>query len=85
MASRRESPRAARVSEATGIHTRLLRLALGVEESRTYWERVDPAVPVAGRGLRAVFSSPVLYRVLTSSKRDIGSLEQDSWTASSSR
>lgn len=40
-------------SEATEIHTRLLRLALGVEESRAYWERVDPSVPPASRPLMA--------------------------------
>lgn len=42
-----------RPSEATEIHTRILRLALGVEESRSYWEHVDPAVPVAARPLIA--------------------------------
>jgi hypothetical protein len=43
----------ASASEATEVHTRLLRLALGVEESRAYWERLDPSVPSAGRPLRA--------------------------------
>ena len=33
-----------RPSEATEIHTLLLHLALGVEESRSYWEHVDPSV-----------------------------------------
>lgn len=40
-------------SEVTEIHTRLLRLALGVEESRAYWERIDPSVPPASRPLTA--------------------------------
>jgi hypothetical protein len=33
----------------TAIHTRILRLALAVEESRAYWEHVDPSVPNADR------------------------------------
>lgn len=36
-------------SEATEIHTGILRLALGVDESRLYWEHVTPSVPPAGR------------------------------------
>ncbi len=48
-----ESVPAVRHSEATEIHTRILRLALGVEDSRSYWERVDPSVPVAERPLIA--------------------------------
>lgn len=32
-----------RPSEATEIHTRLLKFALGVEPSRDYWQHVDPA------------------------------------------
>lgn len=40
-------------SEATEVHTRILRLALGVEDSRSYWEHVDPAVPTADRSLLA--------------------------------
>ncbi len=40
-------------SEATDIHTRILRLALGIEESRSYWEHVDPKVPPAQRALIA--------------------------------
>jgi hypothetical protein len=36
-------------AEVTDIHTRLLRLALGVEESRVYWANVDLAVPMARR------------------------------------
>ena len=40
-------------SEATEVHTRILRLALGIEESRSYWEHVDPAVPIPDRALVA--------------------------------
>jgi hypothetical protein len=43
---------AERPSEATEVHTRILRLALGIEESRSYWEHIDPMVPVAERGAR---------------------------------
>jgi hypothetical protein len=39
--------------EVTEIHTRILRLALGVEESRAYWEHVDVAAPPASRALAA--------------------------------
>ncbi|MBN2192581.1 MAG: DUF1819 family protein [Polyangiaceae bacterium] len=35
--------------EATVVHTRILRLALAVEESRYYWEHVDPTVPAGSR------------------------------------
>jgi hypothetical protein len=42
-----------RPAEATEIHTQLIRLALGVEESRSYWENVDPSVPPAKRPLVA--------------------------------
>ena len=56
-----------RVSEATDVHTRILRLALGIEDSRSYWEHVDPAVPTADRGLIAFeqrwFGSKSLERV----------------------
>jgi hypothetical protein len=38
-----------RPSEATEIHTRILRLALGIEDARRYWEHVDLAVPAAAR------------------------------------
>ncbi|HVY29022.1 MAG TPA: hypothetical protein VHB79_20835 [Polyangiaceae bacterium] len=59
--------RTERVSETTDGHTRILRLALGIEESRSYWERVDPAVPVADRALIAFeqrwFGSKSLERV----------------------
>jgi hypothetical protein len=43
----------ARPSEAVEVHTRILRLALGVEESRSYWEHVDPAIPPAARAMVA--------------------------------
>jgi hypothetical protein len=56
-----------RPSEATEIHTRLIRLALGVEESRGYWEHVDPTVPRANRTLLAFeerwFGSKSLERI----------------------
>lgn len=44
---------ATRPSEATEIHTRILRLALGLEESRSYWEHVDLSVPAPDRALQA--------------------------------
>ena len=48
-------------------HTRILRLALGVEESRSYWEHVDPAVPLGDRALLAFeqrwFGSKSLDRI----------------------
>jgi hypothetical protein len=49
----RVSGPAERAAEATEVHTRILRLALGIEESRSYWEHVDPSVPVADRALVA--------------------------------
>jgi hypothetical protein len=56
-----------RPSEASAAHTRILRLALGVEDSRSYWENVDPSVPVAQRALVAFeqrwFGSKSLERV----------------------
>lgn len=39
--------------EATAFHTRILRLTLAVQESRAYWEAVDPAVVGAARVERA--------------------------------
>jgi len=42
-----------RPRECTTVHTRILRLALGVEESRLYWAEVDPSVPPAERAMRA--------------------------------
>lgn len=47
------SSRSERLGEATTVHTRILRLALGVEDSRSYWELGDPAVPLAERTQRA--------------------------------
>ncbi|HSP79852.1 MAG TPA: DUF1819 domain-containing protein [Myxococcaceae bacterium] len=57
------------LSEETEIHTRLLRLALGVEESRAYWASVEPSVPAAPRALLAFeqrwFGAKSLERVRT--------------------
>ena len=39
----------ASAAETTEIHTRILRLALGVEDSRRYWEHVDPSILPADR------------------------------------
>ncbi len=54
-------------AEATEVHTRILRLALGVEDARSYWEHVDPKVPTADRALVAFeqrwFGSKSLDRV----------------------
>ncbi len=36
-------------AEETTVHTRLLRLALGLTESRGYWEHIDPAIPAPRR------------------------------------
>ncbi len=44
---------APRPAEATVVHARLKSLALGVEESRSYWEHVDPTIPAARRPLAA--------------------------------
>lgn len=43
-------PQAAEVSE---FHTRILRLTLAAADSRSYWDNVDPATPVASRATRA--------------------------------
>lgn len=51
-ADRLEKP-APRRAEATEIHTRILRLALGVEETRNYWEHLDATIPAASRPLGA--------------------------------
>ncbi|MBK8256778.1 MAG: DUF1819 domain-containing protein [Polyangiaceae bacterium] len=45
--------RAQQSTEASEIHTRILRLSLGVEDSRSYWEHVDPMVPPGERPLIA--------------------------------
>lgn len=39
--------------EATAVHTRILRLTLAVQESRAYWEAVDPVLKGAARIERA--------------------------------
>lgn len=56
-------------AEESELHTRLLRLALGVEESRAYWANVDPLVPAAPRALQAFeqrwFGAKSLERVRT--------------------
>lgn len=61
------SPPTDRPSEANAVHTRLLRLALGVEDSRSYWEHVDPSLPAQDRALVAFeqrwFGSKSLDRV----------------------
>lgn len=53
--------------ELTTDHTRILRLALAVEESRAYWEQASPDLPVEGRALLAFeqrwFGSKSLNRV----------------------
>jgi hypothetical protein len=62
-------PGAPQLSEATEVHTRILRLALGVEEARAYWANVDPSVPPGPRALRAFeqrwFGPKTLDRVKT--------------------
>ncbi|MBI4818901.1 MAG: DUF1819 domain-containing protein [Deltaproteobacteria bacterium] len=54
-------------AEVTELHARILRLALGVEESRSYWQHVEPAVPRTQRAMQAFeqrwFGSKSLYRV----------------------
>jgi hypothetical protein len=56
-------------AESTAVHTRLLRLALGIEESRAYWAHVDPAVPSSERAIKAFeerwFGAKSLERVKT--------------------
>lgn len=60
---------AAAPAEVTEVHTRLLRLALGIEESRAYWEYVDPDGPPSARALAAFeqrwFGGKSLERVRT--------------------
>ena len=67
IATEHETSRAEHLSEETVVHTRILRLALGIEDSRSYWEHVDPAVPPARRSLIAFeqrwFGSKSLERV----------------------
>lgn len=56
-------------AEERQLHTRLLRLALGVEESRAYWACVDLSVPPGPRALQAFeqrwFGAKSLERVRT--------------------
>lgn len=40
-------------AEVTQVHTRILRLALGIEDSRSYWEHVDPLVLPSERAVLA--------------------------------
>jgi hypothetical protein len=49
----RDVPTPQRPSENTEVHTRILRLALGVEESRAYWDHVDTSVLPASRAMVA--------------------------------
>ncbi len=49
---RRPAPSA----ETTDLHTGILRLALGIEESRAYWEHADPATLPAAATQRAVIA-----------------------------
>lgn len=62
----RERPQ---LSEVTEVHTRILRLALGIEEARAYWANVDPTVPAGARALTAFeqrwFGAKSLDRVKT--------------------
>jgi len=56
-------------SEETEVHTRILRLALGIDEARAYWAHVDPAVPPGARAPQAFdqrwFGAKTLPRVKT--------------------
>ena len=58
-----------RPAEETRVHTRLMRLALGVEESRAYWANLDPTVPLGPRAIQAFeqrwFGTKSLHRVRT--------------------
>ena len=58
-----------RPAEETRVHTGLMRLALGVEESRAYWGNLDPAVPPGPRAIQAFeqrwFGTKSLHRVRT--------------------
>jgi hypothetical protein len=59
----------ARPSEQVQIHTRLEKLALGIEESRAYWAHFDLAIPRAERAARAFeqrwFGAKSMSRVRT--------------------
>jgi len=54
-------------SEAIEVHTGILRIALGIEDSRSYWEHVDPAVTPSRRAAMAFeqrwFGSKSLDRI----------------------
>ena len=54
-AAREPSPTIAsgKPSEATVVHTYLLRLALAVEDTSSYWERLDSSVPIPKRAKAA--------------------------------
>ena len=60
---------APQLAEVTEVHTRILRLALGVDEARAYWANVDPTVPPGPRALQAFeqrwFGAKTLDRVKT--------------------
>jgi hypothetical protein len=45
-----EAPSLPEMAETVAIHTRILRLALAMEDSRVYWREVDPSLPPAQRG-----------------------------------
>ena len=67
VSAERSTEPAPRPSEATTLHGRLKSLALGIEESRSYWEHVDAALPPSRRALAAFeqrwFGSKSLERV----------------------
>ncbi|MEI8258589.1 MAG: DUF1819 domain-containing protein, partial [Deltaproteobacteria bacterium] len=44
---------APRPAENVRVHTRIIKLPLGIEESRAYWTHVDPATPPARRAVVA--------------------------------
>jgi len=56
-------------AEETEVHTRILRLALGIEESRAYWANVDASIPPGKRAIQAFekrwFGAKSLVRVKT--------------------
>ena len=61
--------RLAEEGEIVEVHTRILRLALGIQESRAYWANVDETVPAGQRALKAFeqrwFGAKSLARVKT--------------------
>lgn len=63
-----DTPRTSPVpAEVVQFHTGSLRIALGIEEARSYWEHVDPSVPLAQRAVMAFeqrwFGSKSLERI----------------------